>query len=104
MIMAYSGNYPYNRSSVTISAPDNIGVYYCGSLNQNGGLGTMYIGRALGDGVTIKSRLIDHLVDKWTDVTHFGYRICTTKKEAEDLETNEIQRLQPKYNKIGKGW
>jgi len=104
MIMAYSGNFLYNQPSVAVSAPDSLGVYYCGSLNQDRSLGALYVGRALGDGVTIKSRLRDHFSDRWPDVTHFGFRICTTMKEAEDLESSEIQRLQPKYNKVGKGW
>ena len=45
-----------------------------------------------------------HLNDKnkkWPDVSHFGYRVCSTLKEAKELETSEIENLQPKYNKSG---
>lgn len=103
MVYAYSGHFPYNGLSVATNATDNLGVYYCGYVNGNSALITLYVGRAAGDGVSVRSRLSDHLRnDSWRDVTHFGYRICSTKKEAEDLEAAEIQRLQPKYNTQGK--
>lgn len=100
MIYSYSGNYLYNKESVNTYAPLQQGVYYCGSLNSDGSLGTSYVGRAKGTGVTIRSRLQFHLDnDSWADVTHFGYRICTTDKEAEDLEKQETIRLNPRRNK-----
>ena len=104
MIYSYSGSFPYNRPSVQIFAPGSLGVYYCGYLNVAGTLICHYVGRAIGEGVTIRSRLVDHFTDGWPDVTHFGHQVCTTAKEAEDLEKGEIKRLQPKYNKVGKGW
>lgn len=102
MIYDYSGHHGYDKWSVTSKAPDNIGVYYCGVLNFKG-LIPLYIGRAIGENVTIKSRLLDHVRDdNWPEVTHFGYQICTTVKEAEDLEASEIASWKPKYNKQGK--
>ena len=99
MINQYKGKYPYNRSSILQNAPDSIGVYYCCNLGTNGQSHALYIGRAKGDGVSIRSRLLDHIRDEnWPDVTHFGYYVCSTKQEAEDLEIQEIRRCNPKYN------
>lgn len=70
-----------------------MGVYYCGTRDKDI-LRVHYIGRAKGIDVTIRSRLLDHLREgKWDNVTHFGYRICTIKKEAVELEDEEIQSL-----------
>lgn len=103
MVYNYQGHYQYNKVSVTSNAPDEIGIYYCGYVDANNTLITHYVGRAKGDGVSIRSRLSDHLrQDSWPDVFHFGCRACTTKKEAEDLETAEVLRLKPKYNIQGK--
>jgi len=104
VVKPYFGHYSYTKVSIISNASSGIGVYYCGYVNtQNNNLVTHYVGRAKGDEVTIRSRLLDHLNnDNWADVSHFGYRECTTKKEAEDLETKEIKRLQPKYNTQGK--
>lgn len=100
MIYQYKGNYVYNKLSITQYASDGIGVYYCGYRNpSNNSLKPLYIGRAKGEGVSIKSRLLDHLRDdNWPDVNVFGYQECTTMKEAEDLEESEIKKYQPKYN------
>lgn len=96
MISEYKGNYLYEKWSINHNAPDSIGVYYCGKLNSNNSLIPLYIGRSE---VSIKSRLLDHFQqDYWPDVTHFGYRTCSTKQEAEELETSEIQKYRPKYN------
>jgi excinuclease UvrABC nuclease subunit len=102
LIYDYQGHYSFNSNSVSNNAPESWGVYYCGYLNQDNILITLYVGRAAGEGVNIKSRLLDHLREnKWPDVTHFGYKECTTQQEAINLETNEIKRLnQPKYNMI----
>lgn len=100
MVDEYKGNYPYDKRSIEFYAPDSIGVYYCGKLNYNNSLIPLYIGMSE---VSIKGRLFDHLEqDNWPDITHFGYRICTTKQEAEELETSEIQKYKPKYNSTGK--
>jgi len=105
MVYDYQGHYQYNKVSVTNNASEEMGVYYCGYVNANNILITHYVGRAKGDGVSIRSRLLDHLrQDNWPDVSHFGYRVCTTKKEAEDLEASEIQRLKPRYNTQGKSY
>ena len=102
MIHSYAGSYPYNKDSISRYASDNFGVYYCGYMNGNT-LATMYVGRAAGDGVSIKSRLLNHLSnDYWPKVTHFGFHVCDTKSEAIDLEAREIERLQPPYNTQGK--
>lgn len=105
MAYEYQGHYQYNKVSVNTNAPENMGVYYCGYVAANNILITHYVGRAKGDGVSIRSRLLDHLSqDNWPDVSRFGYRVCTTKKEAEDLEASEIQRIKPKYNTQGKSY
>jgi len=103
MIYEYKGQYPYNVISVKNNAPDSIGVYYCGYPNASNVLIVHYVGRAMGDGVSISSRLLDHLrEDNWSDTSHFGFRVCSTKEEAENLEAAEINRLKPKYNTQGK--
>jgi excinuclease UvrABC nuclease subunit len=100
MIYSYKGHYQYNKLSISNNAPDEIGVYYCGSLNKNGELIPYYIGRALGENVTIKSRLLDHFRhDYWSDVTYFGFQVCTTTKEVESFEKTQIEKYKPKYNK-----
>lgn len=105
MIYPYKGNYQYNIMSVIINAPAEMGVYYCCYMNYQNEPFALYVGRAKGDGVSIRSRLLDHLrSDHWPAVTHFGFKICTTKKEAEDLEVKEIKRLKPDYNERGKGF
>ena len=99
----YRGSYNYNKYTVPINAPEEIGVYYCGKLNSNNSLIPLYIGRAMGENVTIKSRLLDHLSkDYWPDVTHFGYVVCQTPREAEIFEASEINDFKPKYNVQGK--
>lgn len=99
MIASYTGHYLFNGRSVSENAPNSIGVYYCGKLNENGNLVPLDIGRAKGENVSIRSRLSDHLRDDyWPDVTHFGYVICTTMKEAEEYEMSEIKKYKPKYN------
>lgn len=100
MIYAYAGHYPYTEQLININAPESIGVYYCGYVNNQNVLVTLYVGRAMGTGVTIRSRIQDHFRnDNWSDVSHFGYAICSTAKDAEDFEVSEIRRLQPKYNR-----
>lgn len=103
MIGTYQGNFPYTQIGVLISAPAIQGVYYCGTVNFQNQLVPMYIGRAKGTGVTINSRLSDHLrQNNWSDITHFGYVSCSTDQEAINLEASEIVRCQPKYNQVGK--
>ena len=101
MIGNYKGHYPFNESSILTNAPNNIGVYYCGILNSDGSLGVLYVGRAKGENVTIRSRLLEHLNnDKWYDVTHFGFYPCSSEEEIENFEKLEIAHLNiPKYNK-----
>ena len=96
--------YKYNKEVVSNNAPDRIGVYYCGELDHEGKLTPHYIGRAIGNNVTIKSRLLDHLRDDsyWRGITHFCYVMTNSAQEAEKLEADEINRCKPKYNKIGK--
>lgn len=98
MVGQYQGNFQFNSQSMQISAPLAWGVYYCGHLNPDGSLNPDYIGRAAGENVSIRSRLNDHLNDNWTGVTHFGFYVCTTSQEAEQLEAREIARFNPRYN------
>ena len=99
MTNSYSGHYAYNKITILRVAPDNMGIYYCGCLGSDGKLYPLYIGRAKGDGVSIRSRLLDHLRDDyWPSATHFGYHVCSTKQEAENLEIQEIKRCNPKHN------
>lgn len=101
MIQEYKGPYPYTEKVVGDWDSSAIGVYYCG-YPSNGKLSVLYVGKSVGDG-GIRGRLLDHLRDDyWPDVTHFGYRVCSTTKETEDFEASEIARLKPKYNKQGK--
>lgn len=87
------------------NASAEMGVYYCCYMNGKNEPFTLYVGRDRGDGLSIRSRILDHMRnDHWPAVTHFGFRICTTKKEAEDLEVEEIQQLKPDYNELGKGF
>ena len=104
MTSKYSGHHPYNNFEISLFAPEGIGVYYLGIPNVENALVVHYVGRAKGEGVTIKSRLLAHLREGLSDITHFGYILCNTAKEAEDLEAAEIVRLQPKHNKLGKNW
>lgn len=102
MTYNYQGHYQYSDNVIRNWDSSAMGVYYCGYPLSNGNLLVLYVGRAVGDG-GIRGRLLQHLQeDYWSGVTHFGYCVCTTAKEAEDLEANEIKRLQPKHNKQGK--
>src|SRR3989344_9193139 len=102
MVYDYRGNHNFEALSITLFAPANIGVYYCGILINNQ-LVPHYVGRAVGKDVTISKRLHEHLsVDKWPDVTHFGFCICDTPDEAIALERLEIANRNPKYNKVGR--
>ena len=99
MFSIYTGHFAYNKVSILQNAPYGIGIYYCGVVLKDGKLYPAYIGRAKGNGVTICSRLLDHIRDdNWPDITHFGYRPCITGQEAEDLEIQEIRNYNPKYN------
>jgi len=103
MVGTYQGHFSYNQLGILISAPQAQGVYYCGSLNNQNQLVPAYIGRAKGNGVTINSRLADHLREnKWVGVTHFGYVTCTTDQEAVAIEASEIAKWKPAYNIVGK--
>ncbi len=105
MIQPYKGHYQYNEKIVSDWNSTAIGVYYCGYPNTNG-LSVLYVGKAISD-EGIRGRLLQHLKeDKWPDVSHFGYCVCSTPKEAEDFEASEIKKLKPKYNTQGKsyGW
>jgi len=103
MIEDYNGHHPFNESTIMQNAPAKHGVYYCGYIADTGNLATHYVGRAMGEGVTIRTRLLDHLRRAgWTDVTNFGFRVCTLDSEVEQLEKTEIKRLNPKYNLVGK--
>jgi excinuclease UvrABC nuclease subunit len=96
----YFGNYSFDMHNIMTFASIYKGVYYCGNIGTYGQLIPWYIGRAVGDNVSIKSRLLDHLKEKkWSVVTHFGYRIFSSKEEAIIFEENEIKNYNPFYNK-----
>lgn len=104
MISQYVGHYPYNQLSINTHAPEETGVYYCGSVNTENVLIIHYVGRSIGT-QGIKGRLQDHLrQDSWPDVTHFGYCTCETDQEAVVFEQQEIGNYQPKYNTQGKAF
>lgn len=104
MIGTYQGHFSYTKESISNNAPDSKGVYYMGSLNTNGKLGVSYVGKS-SVGADMRGRLLSHLNNgEWDDVTHFGYKTCSTIEEADKLEAEEIARLKPKHNQIGKQW
>lgn len=100
----YAGEFPFNERTVGgwEAGGRVIGVYYCWAVNAFGAKTCVYVGRAVGDD-GLRGRLLQHLAeDKWRDATHFGYTVCATANEAAQHEANEIYRMQPKYNKVGK--
>lgn len=102
MIHPYKGNYIYNWSTISNWNNRQIGVYYCGSVLQDGSLLPMYIGKGTGEN-GIKGRLLQHInSDTWQGVTHFGYCSTDNSKEADNFELSEIARYKPKYNTQGK--
>lgn len=102
MIQEYKGHYPYTQKIVSDWNSTVIGVYYLGYVASDGGLKPLYIGKAVADG-GIRGRLLQHLqTDRFADVTHFGYQVCSTAAETDGLEARKIQQHQPKYNKVGK--
>ena len=75
----YNGNYSFNIEILKNWNNKQGGVYYCGALNINRELIIYYIGKAFGDD-GIKGRLLQHLNEnKWSDITHFGYNVCSSK-------------------------
>jgi len=101
MIEQFKGWYHYNYQTISSWNSQEMGVYYCGVQAPDGRFIAYYIGRAIGEG-GIRGRLLQHLAEnKWRDVTFFGYCICSSAKEAIDLEKTEIDRCKPKYNKHG---
>lgn len=102
MVHPYKGIYTFSQSVVNNWNSTSNGVYYCGYPSQEGKLIALYVGKTTGQG-GIRERLLQHLREGgWTGVTHFGYSVCDTSKEAEDLEASEIARIKPKYNTQGK--
>ncbi len=102
MIGEYQGHFKYSKTDITKCDSSDGGVYYLGNINANGKLGVLYVGKAFGkDG--IRGRLLQHLNDnEWPDISHFGFKTCSTEKESLEFESIEIERLKPKHNKIGK--
>lgn len=101
MVQEYKGNYTFSKEVVQNWNNDQGGVYYCGVINSGGGLTPYYIGKAFGDG-GIRGRLLQHLNEnKWRDVTHFGYHVCSSENESLNFETQEIKKFNPKYNTQG---
>jgi excinuclease UvrABC nuclease subunit len=104
MVGLYNGNYQYNGKVIGEWNSTAAGVYYCGYHMDNGNLYVLYVGKATSN-QGIRGRLLQHLnEDKWPDVSHFGYCVCSTSEEAENFEASEIKRLKPKYNIQGKSY
>lgn len=102
MVHPYQGIYSYNQSTISNWNNNQIGVYYCGYIAQNGKLTPLYIGKATGE-EGIRGRLLQHLSqDNWPGVTSFGYCVCDTAAEAAIFEMSEISRCKPRYNTQGK--
>lgn len=102
MSIPYPGPFLFDHGVVSKWQSTAIGVYFCGRLAPDGKFYPLYVGRAIGEG-GIRSRLLQHLLeDKWPDVTHFHFNVCTTEREAIDLEAMQIALIQPKYNVQGK--
>ena len=103
MVQGYKGNYVFSKEVVQGWNNDEGGVYYCGVVDNTGkSLTPHYIGKAFGGG-GIKARLLQHLSEnKWRDITHFGYSVCSSENESLAFELQEIKRLNPKYNIHGK--
>ena len=102
MIDSYKGHFAYTSQSISENAPQSKGVYFMGSLNPDGSLGVTYVGKS-SDGADMRGRLQSHFNNnEWLDVTLFGYQVCTTIQEADQLEADEIVRLQPRHNQVGK--
>jgi excinuclease UvrABC nuclease subunit len=102
MVSEFKGPYSYSRDVIEKWNSTAIGIYYCGTPTSDGGIRVFYVGKATSD-IGIRGRLLQHLSErKWMDVTHFGYKTCEGITEAEKHEENEIRRLQPKYNIVGK--
>lgn len=87
------------------SLPDTPGVYYF--QNKKGKV--VYVGKA----VNIKKRVSGHFSnnspgkqkqDFMRDVYHIRYTQCPTEQDALKLETREIKRLWPLYNRAQKGY
>ncbi len=100
MIQDYKGHYDYDKSVIEQWNNSQGGVYYLGTKNAQGILVVFYIGKAFGDG-GIRQRLLQHLNEnKWGDVTHFGYCVCSSEQEALNHEAQEIKLYNPKYNTL----
>jgi len=95
---------PLNLSRSDIAAlPDGPGVYY---FHNNAGK-IIYVGKA----VNIRKRVSSHFTQNdpdrkrqllYRNICAVTYRACTTELEALVLESAEIKRLWPKYNKSQK--
>ena len=101
MIYPFKSPFSYDSGTIKSWKSDAIGVYYCGVASSDGKLTIYYIGSGVSDD-GIRGRLLQHVSEsKWYDVTHFGYHVCDTTKEALDWEKQEIVRYKPKYNTMG---
>jgi excinuclease UvrABC nuclease subunit len=104
MISVFKGNYKYNEKDVKLYAPDRQGVYYIGGWAADGFILIEYIGKAIGEGVSIKTKLLDHLSNnELKKLSHFAFRIITTEKEIEECEKSEIKVYSPRYNTHNNG-
>ncbi|MCX6198795.1 MAG: exonuclease domain-containing protein [Bacteroidetes bacterium] len=85
--------------------PDTPGVYYF--LNKKGKV--VYVGKA----VNLKKRVSIHFTnnspakqkqDFMREIFHLRFTVCENEQEALALETEEIKKLWPQFNKAQKGY
>lgn len=85
--------------------PDRPGVYYF--INKKGKV--IYVGKA----VNLKKRVSSHFTnnspakqrqDFMREIFHLRFTVCETEQEALALETQEIKKLWPQFNKAQKGY
>lgn len=98
-IKNYNGHYPFTKEVLDKWSSAEKGVYYLGTINPQGQLAVFYIGKGAGE-YGIRGRLYDHL-EKWRDITHFGYQGCDWDSEVDSYEMERIKFHRPKYNVVG---
>lgn len=94
-----SKEYAFTQENVN-GAPDTIGVYALLASNK----GVLYYGRAMGDGVTIRSRLKAHLAGKGDPVaarTAFYKRETCSNPEAREKEL--LRAFEAQYGHLPMG-
>lgn len=100
MSQNYKGHYDYDKNIISDWNNTQGGIYYLLAKNIFGQFVILYVGKAFGK-EGIRQRLLQHIYNnEWSDITHFGYSVCSSEEEALYLEAGEIHRIKPKYNKL----